>query len=517
MLFQGSILSLILFIPTIAAVILLFYPNEERTAIRWTAVGASLIPLALSVYLWFNFGVDSPERYQFIETRDWYNVIGSSYQLGVDGIALTMVLLTTLLTPLALLASFNIQERVKAYMILFLLLETGMLGVFMAVDLLLFFVFWEIGLVPMYFLISQWGGQNRNYASLKFILYTMAGSLGLLLAIQLIGVTVGSFDMRVITARWPSFDQTLGESGLMGLTIGAVKSIAFWAFVVAFAIKVPVWPFHTWQPATYAEAPTSTTLLLTGVMSKMGAYGFLRILLPIFPEPARLVLKPLLVLAAATVVCSACAAFAQRDLKRMLAYSSMNHLGYCLLGMFAATRSTGFAGEFALDKIAAINGVMLQMFNHGITAATLFCFVAFLENRSGGLRGLNDFGGLRKPAPVFAGLMGIAIFASIGLPGLSGFVGEFLIFKGSFVLAPWATAISSLGLLLTAVFLLTLIQRVFAGPLNPRWEKFPDLTTSERLLVLPGLALIFVLGLWPQALVGVLNTYGLQFAGWMNF
>jgi NADH-quinone oxidoreductase subunit M len=258
-------------------------------------------------------------------------------------------------------------------------------------------------------------------------------------------------------------------------------------------------------------------MLLTGAMSKMGVYGLLRILLPIFPEPCRLVLKPLMVLAVATIVLSACAAFAQRDLKRMLAYSSVNHLGYCLLGLFAVMRHTGFAGELALDKVAALNGVMLQMFNHGITAATLFCFVALIERRSGGLRGLNDFGGLRKVAPVFAGLMGIALFASLGLPGLSGFVGEFLIFKGAFVLAAWPTAVSTLGLLVTAIFLLTLIQRVWAGPLNPRWEKFPDLTPSERWLVLPGIALLFALGIWPQLLVGVINNFSVQFANWLNF
>jgi NADH-quinone oxidoreductase subunit M len=246
-------------------------------------------------------------------------------------------------------------------------------------------------------------------------------------------------------------------------------------------------------------------MLLTGVMSKMGVYGFLRILLPIFPEQVRWMLKPLLWLAVATIVCSAAAAFVQRDLKRLLAYSSINHLGYCLLGIFAVAPTTLSAAASA-EKAAALNGVFLQMFNHGLTAATLFWFVGMLEQRGQGLRGLNDFGGLRKVAPVFCGLMGIALFSSLGLPGLNGFIGEFLIFKGAFPLATWATALSVLGLLITAIFLLTLLQRVFNGPLNPRWSALPDLTLGERMLVLPALVLMVALGVYPQLVLGVINS-----------
>ena len=513
------LLTILTLIPLVGGLMVLGVQSQSQKAARALALVATLLSLGLAVVLWLKFD-PATAGLQFREVHDWVPVLGVQYFLGVDGLGMPMVLLSALLVPMALLLSWKLSDRPGLYFGLLLLLESGLFGAFTALNFFHWFLFWELSLIPAFFLIKLWGGPNRGPAATQFFVYTMAGSVALLLAFLAVGLVSGTFSFLKLgeMGRSGELNGLLANSlGWKSLTGQQLSVVIFLGAFLGFAVKVPVWPFHTWQPATYAEAPTSTTLLLTGVMSKMGAYGFLRILLPIFPEPARLVLKPLLVLAAATVVCSACAAFAQRDLKRMLAYSSMNHLGYCLLGMFAATRSTGFAGEFALDKIAAINGVMLQMFNHGITAATLFCFVAFLENRSGGLRGLNDFGGLRKPAPVFAGLMGIAIFASIGLPGLSGFVGEFLIFKGSFVLAPWATAISSLGLLLTAVFLLTLIQRVFAGPLNPRWEKFPDLTTSERLLVLPGLALIFVLGLWPQALVGVLNTYGLQFAGWMNF
>jgi NADH-quinone oxidoreductase subunit M len=247
-------------------------------------------------------------------------------------------------------------------------------------------------------------------------------------------------------------------------------------------------------------------MLLTGLMSKMGVYGFLRILLPVFPQEMRWVLTPLLWLAVITIVFSASAAFAQRDLKRMLAYSSINHLGYCMLGLFAVMSASTMAAAPATEKAAALNGVFLQMFNHGLTAATLFWFVGLLEERGGGLRGLNDFGGLRKVAPVFCGLMGIALFASLGLPGLNGFVGEFLIFKGGFPLVTWATALSVIGLLVTAVFILTILQRVFNGPLNEKWSKLPDLTPKERAALLPAIGLMFVLGLYPQALLGVINS-----------
>jgi NADH-quinone oxidoreductase subunit M len=280
----------------------------------------------------------------------------------------------------------------------------------------------------------------------------------------------------------------------------------FLAVLLGFAVKVPLMPFHTWLPPAYAEAPTSVTMILTGALSKMGLYGLLRLLLPMFPEQMRAALTPLLWLAVGTIVLSAWAALAQNDLKRLLAYSSINHLGYCLLAVFAVAQHTGPEARWAGERAAALNGVLLQMFNHGLTAATLFCFVGFLERRSGGQRGLADFGGLRQVAPAFTGLMGIALFASLGLPGLNGFVGEFLIFKGVFALAPWAAALAVVGLLVTAVFLLTLMQRVFHGPLPERWKTFADLTTGERLVVLPAIALMFLLGLWPQLILGWVNT-----------
>jgi NADH-quinone oxidoreductase subunit M len=269
-------------------------------------------------------------------------------------------------------------------------------------------------------------------------------------------------------------------------------------------VKVPLMPFHVWLPSAYVEAPTGTTMLLTGVMSKMGVYGLLRIVLPIFPEQMRGLLTPLLWLAVMTIVVSAFAALAQRDLKRLFAYSSINHLGYCLLGVFAVAASAPEGGAEA-DRSAALNGVLLQMFNHGLTAAALFCFVGWIEQRAGGLRGLGDFGGLRARMPVFCGLMGISVFASLGLPGLNGFVGEFLVFKGVFGLAAWAAALSVIGLLVTALFLLTVLQRVFNGPVNERWSGMPDLTMGERLTMAPAIGLMFLLGVYPQLAVGFLH------------
>jgi NADH-quinone oxidoreductase subunit M len=290
-----------------------------------------------------------------------------------------------------------------------------------------------------------------------------------------------------------------------GMNAERIGFIVFLGVLAGFAVKVPLMPFHTWLPSTYSEAPSGTTLLLTGVLSKMGVYGMLRILLPIFPDQLQSILTPLLWLAVVTIVFSACAAFAQKDLKRIFAYSSINHLGYCMLAVFAVVATTDGADRWNVERASALSGAMLQMFNHGLTAAALFAFVAFIEKRAGGNRGLNDFGGLRKVMPVFCGLMGISMFASLGLPGLNGFVGEFLIFKGVFSLAPWTAAISTIGLLVTAVFLLTILQRVFSGPLNENWKSMCDLSLRERWITGPAVALMFLIGIWPQIIIEVIN------------
>jgi NADH-quinone oxidoreductase subunit M len=496
----------------------------NRELAKRLALAAALVALGLALGLFAQFdsgcGVLQTKT---IERCAWIPTLGVEYFVGVDGLGLIMVLLTALLVPMAMFASWRQADRAEFSFGLMLLLQAGLFGTFTAQNFFHWFIFWELSLIPAFFLIKLWGGPARGPAATQFFVYTMVGSVAMLLAFLAIWFATstptspGVFDFARLSemARNGDLQRRLVEAyPRLG---DNVVTILFLGVFLGFAVKVPVIPFHTWLPAAYSEAPSSTTMLLTGAMSKMGVYGFLRILLPIFPEQTRAMLTPLLWLAVATIVFSACAAFAQRDLKRMLAYSSINHLGYCLLGMFAALQATGADAVLANEKAAALDGVMLQMFNHGITAATLFCFVAFLESRSGGLRGLNDFGGLRKIAPVFAGLMGISIFASLGLPGLNGFVSEFLIFKGAFPLAPWATALATIGLLVTAIFLLTIIQRVFAGPVNEKWAKLPDLTTNERLIVLPATVLMFAIGLYPQFILGLINSTVVQMVQRLNF
>ncbi len=424
-----------------------------------------------------------------------------------------MLLLSAVVVPMAVLASWKVGERVPLYFALVLFLQAGLFGTFTALNFFHWFIFWELSLIPAFFLIKLWGGPTATPAATQFFLYTMAGSVALLLSFLAIFLCTGKFDFTELADLGRNGTLTSALSDVLGWRQLNSKPLALIIFAGAFfgfAVKVPLIPFHTWLPAAYAEAPTGASMLLTGAMSKMGVYGFLRVLWPIFPEEMHWVLTPLLWLAVATIIFSAGAAFAERDLKRVLAYSSINHLGYCLLGVFAIAKFTGLGAAPATAKAAALNGVLLQMFNHGLTAATLFWFIGMIEQRSGGARGLDDFGGLRKIMPVFCGLMGIALFSSLGLPGLNGFIGEFLIFRGAFALVTWATALSTLGLLLTAIFILTILERVFTGPLNASWSKMGDLTARERIAVLPGLALMLVLGVYPQLVLGMINSTVVQ-------
>jgi len=334
------------------------------------------------------------------------------------------------------------------------------------------------------------------------------GSVAMLLCFLALYLSAHTFEFGELASLAQSGRLMPMVSAALGghwITAPHLTALLFAGAFLGFAVKVPVYPFHTWLPAAYSEAPSGTTAILTGAMSKMGLFGFVRILLPIFGPQMQRFSTLLLWLAVASIVLSALSALAQKDLKRILAYSSINHLGYCLLAIFAVAKFAG-SGALASEQYAAMDGVFLQMFNHGLTAATLFWFVAMLEQRSGGLRGLDEFGGLRKAMPVFAGLMGISLFSSLGLPGLNGFPGEFLLFKGTFPLAAWSTSLSVIGLLATALFLLRILQRVFSGPLNPRWATMPDLSTRERVLLVPSIALMFVLGLYPQMILGVVNS-----------
>lgn len=521
-------LSLLTFLPLIAGLVIAGLGDQKRLA-RTLAFGASLLSLALALVLGNNFNPASGEL-QFVERHEWIPSLGVHYFLGVDGLGLLMVLLTSIVVPMAMLASWRIQDRTPLYFALILFLQAGLIGTFTALNFFHWFIFWELSLIPAFFLVRLWGGPQRAAASTQFFVYTMVGSVAMLLAFLAIFLATskpgvpGVLDFTTLAqmARNGEINYAFATNfGWKlfghGFTAFQMSVLIFGGVLLGFAVKAPMMPFHTWLPGTYAEASSPVTMLLTGVMSKMGVYGFLRILLPIFPDQMQALRTPLLVLAVVTIVFSACAAFAQKDLKRILAYSSINHLGYCLLAVFAvATSGAGLAAP-ATEKAAALNGVLLQMFNHGLTAATLFWFVALLEQRSGGLRGLNDFGGLRKVAPVFCGLMGIALFSSLGLPGLNGFIGEFLIFKGVFPLAMCSASFSVIGILVTAIFLLTILQRVFNGPLNEKWAGFPDLTRGERALVAIPIGLMLVLGLWPQLLLGAVNSTVVRLIEQMKF
>lgn len=513
-------LTILTLVPFIGGIVVAALGAKRAAAARGLALAISLVGLIGAGCLWMNFNPASGEL-QFVEKFEWVKTLGIQYYLGIDGLGLLMVMLTAIVTPLSILASWHMNDRAHSYNALVLWLQAGLFGTFTALNFFHWFLFWELGLIPTFFLVKLWGGPKRGPAATQFFIYTMVGSVALLLSFLAIWMATktptgpGCFDF--IKLRDMAHDGSLTR---MLESYFPWKNIALIVFVGAFlgfAVKVPVIPFHTWLPAAYSEAPSSVTMLLTGVMSKMGVYGFLRILLPIFPEQIRQVLTPLLWLAVATIVLSAFAAFAQKDIKRMLAYSSINHLGYCLLAMFAAASVATAVNAPDLQKAAALDGCLLQMFNHGLTASALFLFVALLEKRTDGLRGLDDFGGIRKVVPMFTGLMGISLFSSLGLPGLNGFVGEFLVFKGVFPLAPWAAAVSTLGILVTAIFLLTLIQRVFCGPLNDRWAKLPDLTLTERFIVAPSIALMFILGIWPQFILGVVDSTVMKLVQQLTF
>jgi NADH-quinone oxidoreductase subunit M len=503
----NNLLSLILTTPVIVAVVLLILPTEEKKLLRWVAFIGSLIPLTLAIVLWLSFD-RGRSGFQFEEKYVWYAAINSTYHLGVDGLSLTMVLLTTLLTPVSILASYNIEDRVKPYLMLFLFLETGMLGVFLSLDLLLFFVFWEVGLVPMYFLINQWGSEKgereiwggrkipaRTYASFKFMIYTMAGSLGLLLAIQMIGVVSGTFDLPVLYERWTAINQPI-----MGLPIGTVKAIAFWAFTIAFAIKVPVWPFHTWLPDAHTEAPTAGSMILAGVLLKLGAYGFLRFVLPLYPIESRNYAGTLAFLATMAIIFGALASYGQDDFKRLVAYSSVNHMGFVVLGIAAAAYAAGTP-----NANLALNGAVLQMFNHGISAAGMFFLVGVIYERTH-TRSLQEYGGLFPLVPVYGGILIFTSMASLGLPGLNGFISEFLVVRGSWPIFTVYTALGMIGLFFTGAYILKGIKQVLHGPLNEHWiGHLTEINPREVVVMAPLMGLMLWIGIWPAWILDVIN------------
>jgi NADH-quinone oxidoreductase subunit M len=488
------ILTLLTVLPLVGAAIALAAGRHAR----FVALLTSLASLALALAVWIQLPADG--SIGLVERAAWVPSLGIEYHLGVDGLGALMLVLSAIVVLMSVDAAHRVHRQPGLYFALVLLLESGLFGSFTALNFFHWFLFWELSLIPAFFLIKLWGGAKRGPAATQFFIYTIAGSVALLLAFLAVFLSTGSMDFGQLTA--------MASTGALERAVTAhLGPVTLWLAIgvlAGFAVKVPLAPFHTWLPAAYAEAPSPATMLLTGAMSKMGVYGLLRIALPLFGHQIAQIRTPLLALAVLTVVMGAWAAAAQKDLKRVFAYFSVNHLGYCLLGIFAlAVPATGAA--MAASQAAALNGVILQMFNHGVTAAVLFWFVAILQERSGGDRGIDSFGGLRAPAPVLCGLMGIALFSSLGLPGLNGFVGEFLIFRGVFPLAWVSATVSVLGLLATAAVILTVIQKVFTGPLPEKWASFPDLHHGERMALAPAIGLMFLLGLAPQLIVDSVN------------
>ncbi len=501
-------------VPLFGALVVSTLGGRNKGLVRWTALSFSLISLVLTLILWHSFSTVA-DGYQFQELHRWIPSLNVDYRVGIDGLGLLMLVLSCIVVPIGMLASWQIEKRVSLYFSLMLVLQSCLFGTFTALNFFHWFIFWELGLIPAFFLIKLWGGPKSAQAAMQFLIYTMVGSVAMLMSFLAIYMATKTFDFTELGHLAQSgklMPAVIAELGWHLFTPQHTAMVIFLGAFLGFAVKVPLIPFHTWLPSAYSEAPTGTTILLTGAMSKMGLYGFLRILLPLFGVQMQQILTPLLWLAVATVVFSAYAALAQTDLKRIFAYSSINHLGYCMLGIFAVVKFTCGDAGLTAQKYAAMNGVFLQMFNHGLTAATLFWFVAMLEKRTDGLRGLNDFGGLRKVIPVFTGLMGITIFSSLGLPSLNGFIGEFLIFEGTFSLVTWAAALSVIGLMITAIFFLGTLQRVFYGPLEEKWTHLHDLTLSERLALIPTIGLMFTLGLYPQIILGVVNHTAIQMA-----
>ncbi len=512
-------ITILTLLPVAGALLLLLIGDRNKTLPRQLAITIALLTLAFTVIIWAHFS-SATGALQFEERHIWIPALNVDYRVAADGLGLLMLLLSAIVVPIGIAASWRIAEKPALYFALMFLLQSCLFGAFTALNFVHWFTFWELSLIPAFFLIKLWGGPKRSTAATQFLVYTMVGSVAMLLSFLALFLATRTFDFTELAQLAQSgnlMPQVIAHLGLHRFMPQHIALIIFAGVFLGFAVKVPLIPFHTWLPDTYSEAPSGTTILLTGAMSKMGLYGFLRILLPIFWPQMQAVLTPLLWLAVATIVLSTFSALAQRDIKRIFAYSSINHLGYCLLAIFAAAKFTNGDAALITQKFSALDGAILQMFNHGLTAAAIFWFIAMLEARSGGLRSLDDFGGLRKIAPIFTGLMGVALFSSLGLPGLNGFIGEFLIFKGAFPLTMWATSLSVIGLLITAVVILGVIQRIFSGPLNPRWATFPDLTIGEQLALAPAIALMFALGLYPQLAIGIINRTVVQYVHQLKF
>jgi NADH-quinone oxidoreductase subunit M len=483
-------LSLVTFFPLVGVLVLLLLPGENKNLLRWTALVTSLVTFGISLWILGMFDASNPDL-QLVAQYSWIQVAGWNiqYHMGVDGLSILLVLLTAFLTPISILSTWTaVEERVRDFMVFFLLLEVGMTGVFLAQDLFLFYIFWEFTLVPMYFLIGIWGGPRRIYAAIKFFLYTMAGSILMLLAILWLGIQGGTFSVPELIA-----------------TANIPANIQFWlflAFTAAFAIKVPMWPLHSWLPDAHVEAPTAGSVILAGVLLKMGTYGFLRFNIPLFPQAALQLAPWIALFATIGILYGAAVSYAQADVKKLVAYSSVSHLGFVMLGMFALNSQ-------------GMQGAILQMVNHGLSTGALFLLVGMIYEQTH-TREIKVYGGLWKITPIFGSVMLIVALSSMGLPGLNGFVGEFTILLGAWGAGMpggafasfggvWWAGLSALGVIMAAIYILFMFQRMFLGPegsivgeSRQHGHSLRDLNWREILTILPLLVFIFWIGLYPK-------------------
>ena len=489
---MAHLITVLIFIPLLGALAVCIWPHTNARPIALIFNG---ITAALAFVLWRNFDATSVGL-QLIERHTWIPAIGAEYLVGIDGLSLLLVLLTSLVVPFGLLAQSR-SAGDRGFCAVMLVMQSALYGTFTAQNFVLWFLFYEMSLIPAFLLIKIWGGDNRGRAATKFFVYTFLGSVAMLLSFLGIYFAKGTFDFAALT--------DLGKNGLL---TGKLAWLAFAGIFLGLAVKVPLFPFHTWLPDAYESAPTGVSMVLTGVLSKMGVYGFVRLLLPLFPHEIKILGPWLLGLAICSIVFASLAAWAQSDLKRMVAYLSINHLGYCMLGLFAVTATSL---RPIPEMQAALSGVFMQIFNHGITAAALFYYVGLLEQRRG-LRGIDDFGGLMQRTPLLCGWMSVAMFSSLGLPGLNGFIGEFLIFKGSFAIAASFTAIAVVGLLVTAIAFMRAMQALFSGPLAESCSAFVDLGLDEKFIIVPVTLLMFAIGIAPQFVFNIFNTTVIQMA-----
>ncbi len=506
-------LSWITFLPVVGMIIVLLIPKEARSAMKWTAVSITFLQVVLAAMIYANFnydlgGINSQEGMQFVEKLKWIDIKSMSwfgrvlieYFIGVDGISVPMVILTALICFIAVIASWKIDKALKGYMVMLLLLDTGMMGVFVSLDFFLFYIFWELMLLPMYFLIGIWGGPRREYAAIKFFLYTLVGSVLILLAMISLYLSVTIIDpvsgeklhtFNLLAMMNPANFES--NSLLAGLGT-QMRTLAYIALFIGFAIKVPIFPFHTWLPDAHVEAPTAISVILAGVLLKMGTYGLIRISFPIFPELAQKYAFALAVLAFINIVYGALCAMAQTDFKKLIAYSSVSHMGIVLLGMSALNTQ-------------GIMGAVFQMFNHGTITAMLFLIVGVIYDRAH-TRDLNAFGGLALTMPKYTSIMTISFFAALGLPGLSGFVSEAFSFLGAFQVDKLriVTIASTLGIILTAAYMLWTLQRVFLGEVNEKWSSLPDVDRREIFMLVPLAIIVLVLGVYPSFMLNIMMS-----------